>query len=283
MLGNNCRRSLPVKLDRVIFCWDGHPQFIGMWELVSAAWNRLGVESTIFLSGGMRWGLSAIKNLSGDTRRLVPPGGSGQWRDWQTTMALLWGACQFPGETVMTSGLDQFPLSRRFQTALADEPDDAVVVGFAGARSYTDHGTAFGCRYYPSAYVAARSDLWRRVIQPQEDFADFVRWATTTGWQAMWMAGRDLWGMDEAVLSHRIKEAQSANGRVRSWLRLRLFSTEFFDDWRSRRVERGDPRVTDYDLDLLRQEYFSEMHLNRPLTDSDRQFAEAFLALPEVM
>lgn len=247
-----------MKIDRVIFCFDGHPDYAGMYELQRRLWAKLGIQATLMIVG------DSVPDMPGSIRLETdndlpqdPPGG----RNWKSTMALLHGPRLFPGETIMASGIDQFPLSRAFINHLDKVPDDAFVVAFGGIGGSYDK-LFDGVRYYPSSHVVARHDLWEQVMAPApRDFPEFLRWAWVQGYEVMWPDHAVGWGMDEAVLGHLL---------TKSGVKPHVFSKRWFDDWNARRRGRGCRSVRA----KLHIGEDTELHAHRPLPPDERDVIE---------
>jgi hypothetical protein len=255
-----------MRIDRVIFGWDGAGEFGDYLALNARAYARLGIRSTVVYCGDQPLnqppGMDAIHVQ-------VPLGiGTKPPRNWVPTIALLWGACQYPGEVVMTSGLDQVPLSRRFIDATSIIRAD-LFVGFAGSRCYDDHGEVFGCNYYPSTHLVATSEVFQRIL----GFSDWDRALETvrrSGVKVMWPDIADgWWGIDEAFFSRKLFEAEIA-GRVTS----SESDPGWWEDWHNRRLGRSWP--PGHPERILQGEH-TELHGSRPIRPEERVYAETFI------
>ena len=254
-----------MKIDRVIFCYDGHPDYDGMYPLQRRLWAKLGVEATLMIVG------DTVPDKPGSVRLETdhdlpqdPPGG----RNWKATMALLHGPRLFPGETIMVSGIDQFPLSRLFLNAVSLIPDDQMVVAFGGIGGSYDK-LFNGIRYYPSSHVVAHHDIWEAVMAPApKDFPRFLRWAWAKNLEVMWPDHAVGWGMDEAVLGHLIQL---------SGVRLNVFPKQVFNDWNAWRLGRGATKKLN--PSLLKDGAYTELHAHRPLPQDERDLIERVIQL----
>ena len=52
-------------VDRVIFCWDGHPDYAGMFGLQRRLYAKLGVEATLLIVGDDAPGTPGSIRLNG--------------------------------------------------------------------------------------------------------------------------------------------------------------------------------------------------------------------------
>lgn len=249
-----------MTIDRIIFCYDGHPEYAGMYELQRRLWAKLGIEATLMIVG------DAVADMPGSIRLETvpdlpqdPPGG----RNWKATMALLHGPRLFPGETIMVSGIDQFPLSRMFLEAVAPLPEDAMLIALGGIGGSYDK-LFNGVQYYPSSHVVARQDIWEKVMAPApKDFGEFLCWAWDQDFEVMWPDHAVAWGMDEAVLGHLL--AKSGVNPI-------VPPKAQFKDWDARRLGRGAKAV--FTEDLLKAGQYSELHAHRPLPPGERDLIE---------
>jgi len=218
-----------MRIDNVIFCWDGNPLFAGMWEIVSRRWSRLGVQPHLFIVGDAR-----VSGPYGYVHRLQP---MPEHRPWMTTIALLWGACQVPGVN-MTSGIDQVPTSTAWLRVCSGTGPCDMICGFAGAPGY--HGTA----YVPSSHVVAGRETWAAMLTPG-GYADAV--AAASGLTTIWPD----WGHDEAWLAAGLQRSHAIVNRL---------PPRFFREWDAARLDRARG-----DMPAPGREY-SELHLHRPLS-----------------
>ena len=104
-----------MKIDRVVFCLNAHPEYRPLWELNAKLYSEVfKIRPTLFFVGDQHeFEAAELSEAYGEVFRLerhVPglPPRSGH-RDAVTTLALLHGPHLFPDEVVMTSGIDQFP------------------------------------------------------------------------------------------------------------------------------------------------------------------------------
>jgi hypothetical protein len=263
-----------VKIDRVVFCCDTAPEFSSFWELNSELYRRVfGITPTLFyfsdanefIAANLSTRYGEVYHLESQVPGYTRPEGPST-RNAATTLALLHGPQLFPDEVVMTSGIDQFPLSRRFFDAVEDSDKD-MVIGFAGCRDYTEHPVKFGCRYYPSSHVVARSSTWRTVLQGEDDWGKDLPRMWNSGVPVMWPAYGCNWGVDEAFLSQRIASSS---------VEVDEFSTEFFEEWEKRRISR--PRVQDINFDRSSLgDFYSELHANRPMFPYEEVMVRRFI------
>ena len=246
-----------MRIDRVIFAWDGHPAYTGMWEAQCEMWPRLGIRPTLFVTNEIPApeapkGCDVVVIVpSANVLRLVPPA-----RNWQATIPLIFAPQFYPGEVVMTSGIDQVPLSRRFVDSVADVPDDNFVVAFGGVRGYEEHAEAFGCPYYPSSHMVASGDTRAKVLEDTpKDSTAFAEWVWNAGFPHMWGGG---WGLDEATISQLLARHQE--------VKVNVFSRKWFEEWDTHRIdaERFGFGSATCDQALLESGYYSESHLNHP-------------------
>ena len=258
-----------MTVDRVIFCWDGNPMFSGMYLLQRRLWAKLGVKTTLFIVGAPEIDLpDSIHLETAPELPQDPPGG----RNWKATMALLHGPRMFPGEVIMTSGLDQFPLGRMFLDEIADIPDDQFVIGFGGVGGSYDK-LFDGVRYYPSSHLVAHHDQWMSVMSlAPGEFPGFLRWACEKDWKVMWPEHAILWGMDEAVLGQLLHKCSAGQLLRHAILEPLILSPEFFKNWDSRRIGRGSGRV--FAEESLRAGRYSELHAHRPMPDIEKAIIE---------
>lgn len=244
-----------MKIDRVIFAWDGNPNYAGLYELQRKVWGKLGIKTVLAwvsndecpFQGGDIDVLRPASELHND---VYPK------RNWQATMGLLWESMLWENETVMTSGIDQIPLSRRFIDSIYPLSWDSMVIGFAGV-GYN----------YPTSHVAAESVAFRRLFKKVGLFEDFVRRADSLNLEVQWPSVSHRWGYDESFFAHCI--AVSTQPIVK-------FGCEFFDKWNADRIGRNRPP---HDNEKLTRGEYSELHCSAPPSEMDLEVIDTILDL----
>lgn len=238
-----------MRIDRVLFAWDGNPMFAGMFDLQERIYAKLGVQATLLRVG-----------VDLPSRKDLP---HSEKLNWQAPMALIWAGQHYPHEVVMTSGLDQVPLSRRFIDELQGWQYNPAhfVIGFAGCRQYEGHVEKFGCQYYPSSHMVAHGQTWQRVLAATPgDFGDFLGEMWARNYPFMWGHVATGWGYDEATISQLL----AAHPEVPKF----PLSPEFFIRWDCDRLGRASAPC---DWDRLKNLEYSEIHLSRPYTILEKE------------
>lgn len=251
-----------MRVDRVIFVWDGAQSYSSCWELVSRLYSeKLGVRPTLFfVSSG-----TPPRSSCGDVWQLPPlPEMVTPGRNVLPTLAFLWGPCRFPDEVCMTSGIDQIPLSGRFLESLADVPASELVIGFGGAPPYRDFESRFGCRYYPSSHLAGLGSAFQSVLRLPDRWEDAAREIWNSEYPTAW---ENRWGLDEAFFSHRLNESNAPHV---------VFPTPWFADWVARRLDRSAAWAVDESK--LLSGWYSEMHMSHPPSTLELQIVNRLLS-----
>lgn len=246
-----------MKPDYVSVGLDANPEYAGMWNLFARAWSRFGVQAVCWFVGTeVELTRAELSQRHGIVYRVDP--GKARGKAWAAPYAgLCWGPAQLGG-IVMTSGIDQIPLSSRFLDYIEAIPDSSMCAGFAGCHHY------IGTDYIPSSHVVASGDTWRRIMRPSRRLADDVLRPMSLRLPTMW--GNE-WGTDEAFLSHQIAQNSEAN----VW----RVGSEFFEDWDNRRLCRARNDMPD--MGKVRSGWYSEAHLHLPLENNPTEWMDAIM------
>lgn len=240
--------------------WDGNPFYEGFYEMHQRMWAKLGIDTAlVFVSDGKN--ASAIPK-TGDVRVVedhskvpfTPPPG----RNWKATMGIIHGPRLFPGETVMVTGMDQFPASRRFINAVDAVPDDELVTCIGSVNHVTTN------------HIAAHHDVWERIMgQAPRDFTELIEWT--------WDLKQDLSGYgtiavgcgnDEVLFADLLKRCEG--------LKIRTLFKNYGPDWLDR-VLGITQKVPD--MEKLKSGFYSELHIRLPMSKLDRYIFDSLMSL----
>lgn len=251
-----------MNIDRVLLVWDGSAFYNGFYEMHQRLWHKLGIKTgLVFVSNGKN---ASIIPKTGDVRVVedrstvpfTPPPG----RNWRATMAIIHGPRMFPGETIMVTGLDQFPASRRFINAVAEAPEDELVSAI-GSR---DHVT--------TNHICAHHSVWSKIMEPAPmDFTELIEWTWSKGLNVD--GHRDAnqqtiaigWGCDEVLFAQLVRE---------SGVTVRTALKDPWEQWLNRVL--GITQIIP-DPEKLKAGYYSELHIRLPLSTQDLNTFNALL------
>jgi hypothetical protein len=227
-------------------------------------WAKLGVKTAlVFVSDGKN---AHLIPKTGDVRVLedkstvpfTPPPG----RCWKTTMAIIHGPTLFPGEVVMVTGLDQFPASRRFMNAVAEVPDDELATAIGDSSHVTTN------------HIVAHHKVWSEIMRPAPaDFTELIEW---TWAKKLNVDGhRDAnqktiaigWGNDEVLFAQLVQQ---------SGVTVHTLFQDPWEQWLHRVL--GITQIVP-DLQKMKDGYYSELHIRRPISQLDKQTFEKLVEI----
>lgn len=249
-----------MKVDRAMLVWDGNPFYEGFYDMHLRIWPKLGIKTgLVFVANGKNDHLIPTKGdirVVRDTSSVpfTPPPG----RNWKATMAIIHGPRLFPGEVIRVTGMDQFPANRRFLEALEPIPDDTLV-------------TAIGDKnHVPTGSIIAHHDVWTRIMEPTpKDFTELIEWT--------WSLNQDVsgyapiatgWGNDEVLFSRMMQRLPD--------LKIHTLFPNCWEGWLNRVL--GITQVIP-DQKLLREGFYSELHIRRPISKLDRSTFETLVEI----
>ena len=259
-MSGSIEEDAALKVDYVSVGLDSNPAYAGMWNLFSQVWKlRFNVHPVCWFVGNQMELAKANLSQTFGTVYMVDAGAA-KGKCWAAPYAgLVWGPSQLGG-TVMTSGIDQIPMTQEFLLLLESVPDDVFFAGFGGASSYREQDKVLGIPYYPSSHMVATRATWSTVVKPCSTLAEDVQRVLDLSPATMW---ENEWGTDEAFLAWQLNK---------SGVEVRSTSSEWFDDWDRRRLcrARGDMP----DKSKLWTGYYTEAHLHRPMSETPREWMD---------
>jgi len=250
-----------MKIDRIMLVWDGNPFYEGFYEMHQRIWAKLGIETAlVFVANGEN---EHLIPSTGDVRVLydkskvpfTPPPG----RNWKATMAIIHGPRLFPGEVIRVCGMDQFPASRQFTDAVDKVP-------------YDELATSIGdITHVPTGSIVAHHDVWTRIMNPAPmDFTELIEWT----WERKPGANYGYaetsigWGSDEVTFANLMQQCQG--------LKVRTLFRDCWTDWLDRTL--GITQIAPDDQ-LLKEGYYTELHIRQPLSDCDKKTFERLVEI----
>ena len=252
-----------MKVDRVIFCLNDNPKYIGFWNPFSKVWKqKYNIHPTVIFVGtekaleknnlSQQWG--DVVRLNPVEECIVDPN-----QDWSTTWALFYGSSLFEDEVCLTMGIDQLPLSSNFFDFLLNSKEidnDKYVIAHSGA--YRQYGMS----HYPSAWHIAKGSLYKEVLKIDSDWAREVKrvFAARGNYKTL---PKNFWALDEhhssAMIDQYIAEQHNNSNIV-------FFPNLFQQHWSPKRLDRGGR--LQYDVKALRAGEYTELHSPRPFEDN---------------
>jgi hypothetical protein len=250
---------LSVKIDRVILSTNNNPCYLDFWPMIAKAWNQMGVKPTLALIGDQDL---KIDESLGDIVRFEPINNISTAYHAQVIRLLL--PCYFEDDVCLISDIDMLPLNKDYLLGTVDEfSDDKFVVYSTYMDKFrTSHGII------PLCYTAAKGKIYKEIFQISE-LSDIKK--TIQYWyklsatlkapeeiddKAKWTR-KMIWSTDERMLTAYLKIWKKKDGCL-----IKLGNT--FE----RTIDRNNWK---YDIELLKNGYYRDAHLPKPISDPDNK------------
>ena len=177
-------------------------------------------------------------------------------KDWFIPWSLFYGASLFPEDTIMTSGIDQIPLSNIFFNKIKDFNEDSYLISFSDA--YHNQKSLLNNLFtYPSSHHVSKGKYFKEIFDIKENWNEEInkiKLVKTFLKKEYPIYDNNFWGLDEAYSSYMINNSNRNN-----IIKLKNF---FHDTWYPRRIDRG--RKENINVNLLKNGYYTEYHCPRP-------------------
>lgn len=254
-----------MKIKRVILPLNNNPNYTEYWNVFAPIWkNKFDIIPTMMFVGTKEELNSNNFNTTiGDIIQLDPVQEvSETWPDWSVTWSIIYGASLFPDDVCITHGIDQIPLSTFFFDYIRDFDDSKFIVGFGDA--YAGYGPATLGYFnivtnvmYPSSHLVGLGSTFNKVYDINKSWKNEIikiynlknRYLLKNNFYR-----NSSWGLDECYSSEKISQYNSDDVII-----LNIFKKY----WNPRRIDRGGQNL-DFDCDLIKNGYYSELHSFRP-------------------
>ena len=253
-----------MQIDRVIFGLNENPLYADFWNIVSKVWAEVyKVTPTLAFVGPK----SSIKKLNlseeyGEIYQIDPTETNDKW---EVTWSPFYLSTLFPDDVCMTSGIDQLPLGNTlFFDAVSKVEDDKLFVGFANGyfKSPPPHPR------YMSSHLVGKGRIFKEVFSIGDNFDAEIKKIKSTPHIRRRARGRrrkpnrqkkhyntPFWGSDEKYASPFLNRSSKV-----------VFS-DLYSTWKEKKLNRaqqGDKGTLQYDLEALKNNAYSEIHMPRP-------------------
>lgn len=222
-----------IKIDRVIMATDTNTDYIEFWPIVAKAWKEIvGIKPTLALIANKD---VKIDETIGDVIRFEPIEGVTTGLYAQAIRLLL--PAYFPDEVCLTSDIDLVPLNKEyFLNSPAYISDDCFVI-------YRDVAYRMFSDKFPMMFTAAKGRVFQEVfrITNIESIPEIIK---------SWSSRNLGWYTDEILLHECLTNWKDYKNRC-----MKLGHNV------ERRIDRS---YWNYDVNLLKTNYYIDMHCARP-------------------
>lgn len=244
-----------MKIDRVILTSNNNENYYHFWNIVSKIYKiNFNITPTLIWFGneeeietlGLSKEYGDIICQKPHEKYQVP---------WQTTWGLFYFTKFFKDEVCLTIGIDEIPLSKMFINDLIEKIDNDSYVTLIDD-AYHTHWTIDG-GVSPSAYHIAKGKTFNEIYNFEEDFFLEIEKVYQSK-DSFYSEGEDKWGIDESYSSKKMRAFKNRN---------LIKSLGHFGMLVNRRIDCNRDKEPNYDVDLMKNGHYSEIHLCRPYTN----------------
>ena len=241
-----------MKINRVILASDANPLYCDFWNPLSKVWKtKFGIEPTLVWLGNKEdLDKYNISNEFGEICLVFPH--PNYLIPFQTTWALFWATQFYPEDTSIIMGIDQVPLSRLFLDMVSEIPENDYAMLISDA--YNPHNWTHTAS--PSSYHVAKGSTYNKVHNFDESFHAEIEKVANSGIKGFWEEGEGRWGVDESYSCHNLRNTD-----------VNIHALNNFSLLCERRIECERHKEPEYDLQKLKDGWYSESHLCRPYSN----------------
>jgi hypothetical protein len=258
-----------MKIDRVILSSNNNPNYYHFWNIVSEIYKtRFNIIPTlVWFNDESDFKKLKLSDKYGDIifQKPNPKYQTG----WQTTWALFYFTKFFKNEVCLTMGIDQIPLSNIFVKDLISEIDNNKYVTLIDD-AYNTHWTLEN-GVSPSAYHIGNGTIFNEIYGFEDNFFDETDKVYLSK-DAFWSVGEDKWGIDESYSSKKMRQYNKKEN---------IESLSNFKLLRDRRIDCHRNLEPKYELNLLKEGFYSEIHLCRPYTNHKEYIDNLIKEIPK--
>jgi hypothetical protein len=258
----NKKKYNKMIIDRVILAVDNNKIYTPFWNIVSPVWKKIfNINPTLIFNGtveefqenefDMRYGDYIIINKVEECSESNP--------DWSVTWSLFWAASKFKDDVCILSGIDQIPIGYLFFEKLLNIKDDKFVVGFSDAYKEYNKDTLgyFNTNtnvLYPSSHLVGKGSKFKEIYNIDDEWVDEIKKVYNS--KDKYYLNNNfyeskLWGLDECYSSDKIALFDKKDDIIHFDI--------FWKYWYKNRIDFGSNINLNYDIDLVRSGYYSEL------------------------
>ena len=227
-----------MKILKAIVSSDDNPMYLDFWPIVSKLWKlKFNIEPVLLYFG------NNIDNISTEYGTIIQmPTLDNIPISTQTQCSRIWYAGQCNDDIVIISDIDMLPLSPKYYIDPLINIDD---------NKYVHLNPLYNNTYYPICYNIGKSSTLKEILEIDISFKDFMNKLINF---SLKINGFNLWFLDEVYITTKINEYKNFNPN-------RIISIIRNGGQNGYRIDRPS---WNYDLNLVKQDYYYDSHSIRP-------------------
>jgi hypothetical protein len=260
-----------MKVDRVILVTNNNPLYYDFWNNLSKTYKeKFNINPTLVFFGSQKE--LNLANLSTEYGEIILQQEIKGVLPWQFTWALFYFTKFYKNEVCAVMGIDQIPLGTFFlKDSISNIKEDNYVMliddQYTLENKHPKKWDEGG--FSPSAYHIAKGQTFCDVFNFEESFESEINKLNSLNIKTMW---GNKWGTDEAYSCLKLNDFKKT-GRVKD--------LSLSKDFLSRRIDCHRNNEVNYDLNLLRNNYYIECHACRPYVNHKNYLDNLFNNIPK--
>ena len=268
-----------MKIDRVLLASNNNKLYYEFWNHASKVYHeKFGLKPTLIWVGTEEEKKECnISEEFGEV--LITQPNYNYPINSQCTLATYWATQFFPDDVCIISGIDEIALSGYFIKEMVKEySDDDYLMLIADA--YGNQHWSIPNSVSPRGYHVGKGKIFSDIYQFKKEFDETIEIVMSSKILEKYLdankggyASENLnWGMDETYISHKLREY---NGNYK------LISLNNFTIMQNTRIECFRNIETPYDMDKLKNGWYSHSHLCRPFSEHSEYILKMFNNIPK--
>ena len=258
-------------VNRVILVSNNNPTYYQFWNNLSYTYKvKFGIEPTLVFFGQQNEITSL--GLSEKYGKIIVQEKVNDVMDWQYTWALFYFTKFFPNDVCAVMGIDQIPMGTFFlKDCLENIQDDKYVMFIDDQyklenkhpKKWDEGG------FSPSAYHISKGTTFEEIFCFEKTFEEEIKKINGMNVPTMW---GNKWGTDESYACLKLRTFKDRD---------RIKDLSKSADFLKRRIDCHRSIEVQYDLNLLKSNYYIECHSCRPYSKHKNYIDELFNNIPK--
>jgi hypothetical protein len=273
-----------MKIDRVILACNNNKTYYGFWNPLSKIYKeKFNINPTLIWVGTEEEKNEC--NISDEYGDIIIVSPNKKYHiPSQSTWASFWSTQLFQDEFCFICGIDEVPLSGMFLKDIINEYTDEDYVMLIADAYLPDHWT-IDASSSPSGQHISKGGNFMKIYNFEKNFEDEIEKIFNSGTHEAYLKRNPngympvilehpYWGIDECYYSNILR---NYNGDVN------IKSLNYFGLMRERRIDCMRTVEIEYDIQKLKDGWYSQAHLCRPFENHKDYILELFNNIPKIV
>lgn len=245
-----------MKIDKVILSSNNNDLYYPFWNIISKLYKtKFGIDPVLIFLGSEEEKIAC--ELSSEYGEIIVCDIKVEGKlAWECTWALMYFTKLFLDDNCLIMGIDQIPTGTYFFDMIKDIDDDSYIMLIDDAYqssvpTWENGGVS------PSAYHIAKGRVFNSIYKFEDTFEKELNKIKKLNLKTMWgkETGIETWGYDETYSSMILFDNKE---------KFNIVALSKFSDLSSKRIDCYRNIEIDYNIELLKNNYYIECHSCRP-------------------